>query len=128
MTTNKTSFLKPNVVAFIIPLALVLALVLVLNSTAFVHHQHTLAKFITLDFIITIPLVYFLLIRKTKISNLTIAPVLIACIIIASYAIPAVNQDILTLAKSGKNLANSCNRIKCSHLCYFKGKKSDKTV
>ncbi|WP_323788052.1 hypothetical protein [Psychroserpens sp.] len=98
--TSKTSFFKATSIAFIIPMTLILALILLLNSTAFTSHQNTLSTFITIDFIITIPLVYFLLIRKTKISNLTIAPCLIMCVIIASYVIPIANQDSLTLAKT----------------------------
>ncbi|MFK7782470.1 hypothetical protein [Psychroserpens sp.] len=98
--TIKTSFLKLNLVPFIIPLTLILVLILLLNSTLYLSHQNTLSTFITIDFIITIPLVYFILIRKTKISNLTIAPFLILCVIIASYAIPTSNQDTLTAAKT----------------------------
>ena len=98
--TSKTSFLNAKSIAFIIPLTLILALILLLNSTAFTTHQNTLSTFITIDFIITIPLVYFLLVRRTKISNLTIAPFLIACVIIASYGIPTANQNTLSLAKT----------------------------
>ena len=97
---SKTSFSKANSIAFIIPITLILALLLLLNSTAFTTNQNTLSTFITIDFIITIPLVYFLLVRKTNISNLTIAPFLIFCVIIASYVIPTANQDTLVLAKT----------------------------
>lgn len=98
--TNKTSLLKHNVLAFVIPFTLIIALIALLKSSAYITHQSTLSTFITIDFIITIPLIYFLLIRKTNISKLTIAPFLIASIIIASYAIPSANQDTLTLAKT----------------------------
>ncbi|WCO00720.1 hypothetical protein [Psychroserpens ponticola] len=98
--TSKTSFLKANSIAFIIPITLILALIFLLNSTAFTNNQNILSTFITIDFIITIPLVYFLIVRKTKISNLTIAPFLIICVIIASYVIPAANQETLSIAKT----------------------------
>ncbi len=97
---SKTSFFKTNTIAFLIPVTLLLILVFILNSTLFITHQHTLSPYITIDFILTIPLVYFLLIRKTKVSNLTIAPFLIACIVIASYVIPETHQDTLTLTKT----------------------------
>ena len=97
---SKTSFLKVNTVAFIIPIILILTLLLLLNSTAFITHQNLLSTCITIDFLITIPVVYFLLIRKTTISNFTIAPFLIICIIIASYVIPTANQDTLILTKT----------------------------
>lgn len=98
--TSKNSFLRANLYAFLIPITLLLALVLLLKSAAFTTNQNDLSTFITIDFLITIPLVYFLLIRKTNISNLTIAPFLITCVIIASYVIPSANQESLTLAKT----------------------------
>jgi hypothetical protein len=97
---SKTSFLKANTIAFIIPITLILTLLLLLNSTAFTTHQNLLSTFITIDFLITIPIVYFLLIRRTTISNFTIAPFLIICVIIASYVIPTANQDTLTVVKT----------------------------
>lgn len=97
---TKTSTIKQNAIVFLIPLLLLLSLVLILNSDLFNANQHTLSTFITVDFIITIPFIYFLLIRKRQISNLTIAPFLIACVIIASYAIPSANQEVLSLAKT----------------------------
>ncbi|WP_299334631.1 hypothetical protein [uncultured Psychroserpens sp.] len=97
---TKQVLLKPQLIAFLIPTILLLSLVLLINSSLFTEHQSKLSTFITIDFIITIPLIYFLLIRKTKISNLTIAPFLIVCVVIASYTIPMANQDILNLAKT----------------------------
>lgn len=97
---HKASFFKANTIAFLIPVALILVLVFLLNSTVFVSHQQILSPYITIDFILTIPLIYFLLIRKTKISNLTIAPFLIICFVIASYVIPETHQDTLSLAKT----------------------------
>ena len=98
--TSKTSFLKANTIAFIIPITLILALIILLNSPAYITQQNTLSTFITIDFIITIPLIYFFLIRKSNISNLTIAPFLILCIIIASYVIPTPYQDTLSAVKT----------------------------
>jgi len=98
--TSKTSFLRANSIVFLIPVILILALIFLLNSAVYLENQSTLSTYITLDFIITIPLIYFLLIRKTSISNLTIAPFLIACVIIASYAIPNTNQDTLSAFKT----------------------------
>lgn len=97
---TKQVLLKHPVIAFLIPILLLLSLVLLLNSSVFIAHQSKLSTFITIDFIITIPLIYFLLIRKTNISTLTIAPFLILCVVIASYAIPSSHQDMLSLAKT----------------------------
>ena len=97
---TKTSTLKQNAIACLIPLALLLTLVVLLNSDLFLANQSSLSTFITLDFIITIPIIYFLLIRKRSISNFTIAPFLILCVLIATYTIPTANQDLLSLAKT----------------------------
>ncbi|MCD2259851.1 hypothetical protein [Psychroserpens luteolus] len=97
---TKPSFLKQNAIAFLIPFTLLLALVITLNSGAFSTHQSQLSVFITIDFIVTIPFIYFLLIRKRQISNLTIAPFLILCVVVASYTIPTANQDTLDLVKT----------------------------
>ncbi|MEH6535780.1 MAG: hypothetical protein V7719_05260 [Psychroserpens sp.] len=71
-----------NTIAFLIPLAHVLTLVFLLNSSVFLANQNSLSTFITIDFILTIPIIYFLLIRKRNISSFTIAPFLIACVVI----------------------------------------------
>ncbi|SDS67347.1 hypothetical protein SAMN04515667_2710 [Formosa sp. Hel1_31_208] len=96
----KHALLKQQLIAFLIPIALLLTLVLLLNSSTFSTYQSRLSNLITIDFIITIPLIYFLLIRKTNISKLTIAPFLILCVVIASYTIPPANQDLLSLLKT----------------------------
>ena len=97
---TKTSTLKQNAITLLIPLALLLSLIVLLNSSLFLANQSSLSAFITLDFMITIPIIYFLLIRKRSISNLTLAPFLILCLVIATYTIPTENQDLLSLAKS----------------------------
>nr|WP_321233323.1 hypothetical protein [uncultured Psychroserpens sp.] len=96
----KNSTLKQNAIVFLIPLALLLTLVFLLKSNVFLANQSLLSTFITIDFIITIPIIYFLLIRKRNISNLTIAPFLILCVVVASYTIPTTHQDVLSLAKT----------------------------
>lgn len=98
MTIN--SILKHNATAFVIPLALILSLVLLINSNAFSANQSTLSTYIIIDFLFTIPIIYFLLIRKRSISNLTVAPVLIGCIVIASYVLPNANQELLSSIKT----------------------------
>ncbi|WP_204346064.1 hypothetical protein [Psychroserpens algicola] len=97
---DQPSTLKLNALAFIIPLVLILSLVLLLNSGVFLANQKSLSTFITIDFIVTIPVIYFLLIRKRNISNLTVVPCLFLCILIASYTIPSAHQDALQIAKT----------------------------
>ncbi|TXE17069.1 hypothetical protein ES692_10435 [Psychroserpens burtonensis] len=97
---TKTSTFQKNTIAFIIPLALLILLVFLTNTSLFSVHQSFLSPFVTIDFMITIPILYFLLIRKRSISNVTVAPFLILCIVIASYTIPSENQDLLSLSKT----------------------------
>lgn len=97
---TKTSTIQQNAIAFLTPLTLLILLVLLPNSSLFSAHQSTLYNAITIDFIITIPILYFLLIRKRRISNLTIGPFLILCVVLASYTIPPENQDLLNRAKT----------------------------
>ena len=61
--------------------------------------SQNLSYAITLDLIFTVPIVYFLLIRKTKISKTTTIPILILGVIIASFIIPKEHQTIVELAK-----------------------------
>lgn len=98
--TAKIAFKKSNVLTLLIPLGLLLSLVALVNSNVFLNNQNQLAKYVTIDFLITIPILYFVLIRRTKISNLTIAPFLILCVVLASYVLPTQHQDTLQLAKT----------------------------
>ena len=66
-----------------------------------VFHQHSsqLSGAVTVDLLLTIPLVYALLIHKTGISKLTVLPLLTAGMVSASYFIPAAHQQWLHLFK-----------------------------
>ncbi|WP_246203020.1 hypothetical protein [Fulvivirga lutimaris] len=55
---------------------------------------------ITADLLLTVPLVYFLLIRKTAIPNTTTIPVMIIGLLIGSYLMPAESQTYLSLFKN----------------------------
>lgn len=97
---TKSISLRSFLIAFGIPLLLILSLVALLQSQVFHANASQLSTFITIDFIVTIPIIYLLLIRKTNVSKLTVAPFLIACIVIASYTIPETNQNLLSIAKT----------------------------
>jgi len=55
---------------------------------------------ITYDLTLTAPIVYFFLIRKTQIPKITILPVFVAGVVIASFVIPEHNQYHLKLVKN----------------------------
>jgi len=56
----------------------------------------TLTNAIVIDVAITIPLIYFLLIRKRNISKFTVIPVVVGGVLLASVIVPKENQMVLT--------------------------------
>jgi len=54
---------------------------------------------VTIDLLVTIPLVYFLLIRKTSIPNTTVVPILILGLAVGYYVLPQEKQSYLDLFK-----------------------------
>ena len=90
--------LNRNFLIFGIPLIIiVISIVLAINLTDFSHDTELMSTAITLDLVFTVPLVYFLLIRKRKISKFTIMPFFIGGLVIASAVIPSANQFTLDL-------------------------------
>jgi len=59
-----------------------------------------LASGITFDLLLTVPVVFFLLARKTNIPNTTVVPILILGIIITTTILPPENQYYLNLFKT----------------------------
>ncbi|MDX2361955.1 MAG: hypothetical protein QNK23_14185 [Crocinitomicaceae bacterium] len=88
-----------NLITLGIPLSLLGILVLLMTSS-FLPDDDTLNMAITADLLLTVPLVYFLLIRKTKIPTTTVVPVMIIGLILGSYLLPIENQSYLTLFKT----------------------------
>ena len=92
---------KPNfLIIFGVPLLIILASILLVLSPAFTEYSNQLAIGITLDLLITLPLVYFLLIRKTKIVKTTVVPVLVLGMVICSIFIPEEHQSTLNIFKT----------------------------
>lgn len=78
---------------------MIVAIALLARSSLLPSNSDLLTLGITLDFLLTIPLVYFLLIRKTDIPKTTVVPVLIVSIVAASYLLPTSQQQYLSLFK-----------------------------
>ncbi|MBI1184050.1 hypothetical protein GC194_07255 [bacterium] len=87
-----------NVLNLLIPALLFLALIFIAQS---VHAQNNriMALAISIDLLITVPLVYFLLIRKSKIPKTTLIPVMLLGLAIGSYFLPADQQTYLNWFK-----------------------------
>lgn len=86
-------------VVFGLPMLLLAFLIILVNSSIFQTNPAELSIGVTLDFIITIPLIYFLLIRKKEIPKITVASVFVVCVLLASVVLPMEHQNLLTQIK-----------------------------
>jgi len=96
---NKALNFQKNIIIFGIPLLIIGVMVFIAKSNIFNTNPSSLSIGITFDLLLTVPFVYFLLIRKTNISKTTVVPFLIAGIIICSLILPTENQYYLNLFK-----------------------------
>lgn len=94
---HKTLNIQKNLVIFGIPLFIIGIMVLVAKSSVFTTNPDNLSIGITFDLLLTVPLMYFLLIRKTSIPKTTVVPFLIVGIVICSFILPPENQYHLNL-------------------------------
>ncbi|WP_298512261.1 hypothetical protein [uncultured Kordia sp.] len=85
---------------FLIPLALFIGTYFFIKSPFFLEHSSTLTFPVSADLLLTIPIVYFLLIRKTSIPKTTIVPIMIIGLLLGFYALPEANQQYLQLFKA----------------------------
>lgn len=97
---NKAFNLQKNLIIFGMPLLIIGIMVLIAKSTIFKANPGILSTGITFDLLLTVPLVYFLLIRKTSIPKTTVVPILIIGIVICSLILPTENQHYLNLFKT----------------------------
>ncbi|WP_299123751.1 hypothetical protein [uncultured Tenacibaculum sp.] len=84
--------IQNNLIIFGIPLLMILSLIAVIKSSFFMPR---ISPFVIVDFLITIPLVYFFLIRKKEISNKTTITVAFLGLAIVSIILPKENQEII---------------------------------
>lgn len=96
---NRTLNINRNLITFGIPLSLLGILILLMKSS-FLAENEPLNLAITADLLLTVPLVYFLLIRKTEIPNTTVVPIMIVGLLIGSYFLPKESQTYLTIFKT----------------------------
>lgn len=96
---NKAINIQKKTIIFGVPLLIIGLLVFISQTSWFQINPNILSIGITFDLLLTVPIVYFLLIRKTKIPKTTIVPILILGVIICSIIIPSENQQYLSLFK-----------------------------
>ena len=100
MKPIKTAIVNRNVRIYGIPLVMVFIAILMVRSNLFKTNPDVISFGVTFDFLFSIPFVYYLLIRKTKIPNTSISIVLTVNLILATFFIPAQNQIYLDYFKN----------------------------
>lgn len=97
---NKTINLQKNLIIFGMPLLIIGLMIFIAKSSIFRLNQDGLAIGITFDLLLTVPFVYFLLIRKTTIPKTTIVPFIVFGMVICSMILPSENQQYLNFFKT----------------------------
>lgn len=77
-----------NYLVFGLPLLMIAAIVVLSTTAVFKENVELFSLGVSFDLLITIPLVYFILIRKTQIPKTTLVPLLVSALIIGKYIIP----------------------------------------
>ena len=98
MNNRAVNFLR--LIPLAIPILLGLSLILLMKSSFFVQNPSTLSTAITIDFLVTIPLVYFLIIRKRAIPKITVLTTFVLGIVILSFVLPKEHQSLLSMVKT----------------------------
>ena len=96
---NRTLNLSRGLIIFGAPLALFGVLILLMKSPLLSANSN-LDLAITIDLVLTVPIVYYLLIRKESIPSTSVVPVVIAGVLIGSYFLPEDNMFYLNLFKT----------------------------
>ncbi|WP_282044093.1 hypothetical protein [Winogradskyella flava] len=97
---NRFLNIPKSLIIFGVPLLLILAMVSLTFSSYFKTHSSFLSTAITLDLLLTVPFIYFLLIRKTSIPKTTVVPFIILGVVLGSFVIPVEHQYYLDLFKT----------------------------
>ncbi|WP_299530180.1 hypothetical protein [Ulvibacterium sp.] len=97
---DKTLNLQKHLIIFGLPILIIGTMIILAKSSIFYEYPKDLSTGITFDLLLTVPLLYFLLIRKTNIPKTTVIPLLIVGLIICSSILPIENQYYLNLFKT----------------------------
>ncbi|MGY3792210.1 hypothetical protein [uncultured Aquimarina sp.] len=97
MTGNLS--LKETLLVFGLPLCILVSLALFASSDIALSNS-LISKSITLDLIITIPFIHWVLIRKKDISKFSVLSFFVIGILIASFVIPEENQSYISFIKN----------------------------
>ncbi len=84
---------------FGIPILIIGLMILIAKSSIFATNPNSLSVGITFDLLITVPLIYFLLIKKTNIPKITALPLMILGMLIGFMILPTSYQYYLDIFK-----------------------------
>ena len=96
----KIQNLKKYLFVFGTPILIVFSMWILTKSTWFSSYPKELSLGITLDLILIMPFLYFLIIRKKEIPKLTIVSVFVFGMLTASFILPENYQSLLSIIKS----------------------------
>lgn len=83
-----------------VPVLFGVSLLLITQTQAYTQNADSLSTAITLDFLITIPCIYFLIIRKRNIPKITVLSMFVIGVVILSLALPEEHQSLLHVIKT----------------------------
>ncbi len=83
----------------VVPFLLLLACIFIAGTNVFHEHMEVLSKALTLDLLLTIPLIYLFLIRKKQQSKVTVLPIVVIGMLVATVIIPKPYHSYLDLFK-----------------------------
>lgn len=94
------SIRRPGALFALVSLTIVTVAVVLFRSASYARHAEALAWGLTFDLTVTIPLAYwFLLVRTGRARPVTIAPVFVLCVAVASHVVPAGQREALHLLR-----------------------------
>jgi len=88
-----------NLIVVSVIFSLFAAIIWLINSP-FLFQINKIDLVIAIDLLVVIPLIYYVLIRKTKIPKTTVIPVIIIGFVIGTYMLPEKQQNYLSLFKT----------------------------
>ncbi|NVK49369.1 MAG: hypothetical protein HWE09_06345 [Cyclobacteriaceae bacterium] len=97
---NRTLNFQKNLIIIGVPILMVGIMIILAKTSIFSLNPKSLSIGITIDLLFTVPLIYFLLIRKTNIPKTTILAFLILGMVVCSFILPPQNQYFLDFFKT----------------------------
>ncbi|MEL7219751.1 MAG: hypothetical protein AAGJ93_00450 [Bacteroidota bacterium] len=96
---QKNSIISALPTHIIVPLVLLLGVWVMAKSVTYQGANSSISLMLTLDLLVTIPVAYFLLIRKKAVPKFTVVSVFVLCLLLAGIILPPDQQTWLTTAK-----------------------------